>query len=57
MGSKNSAIGAAFWSLVDKFSTQAVSFIISIILARLLTPTDYGIVGLMSIFLVIEMLK
>ena len=54
MGSKNSAIGAAFWSLVDKFSTQAVSFIISIILARLLTPTDYGIVGLMSIFLVIS---
>lgn len=54
MESKNSAIGAAFWSLVDKFSTQAVSFIISIILARLLTPTDYGIVGLMSIFLVIS---
>ena len=54
MGKTNSAISAALWSLVDKFSTQGVSFVISIILARLLTPTDYGIVGLMSIFLVIS---
>lgn len=38
------------WTLLEKLSTQAVNFIVSIILARLLTPNDYGIVALTTIF-------
>ncbi len=39
------------WNAVGKFSTQGVSFILQIILARLLAPSDYGIIAMMAIFL------
>mgnify|MGYP003641861630 CR=1 FL=1 len=39
------------WSSLEKFSVQGVSFIIGIILARLLTPKEYGTVGLLLVFI------
>lgn len=39
------------WNFLEKISLQGVSFIINIILARLLTPHDYGVVGMFSVFL------
>lgn len=45
-----SAKSAAIWALIEKFATQAVSFVIGIVLARLLSPSDYGTVGMMAIF-------
>lgn len=53
MGKQNSTTGAAIWSFIEKFSMQGVGFVIGIILARLLSPTDYGTVGLAAIFLAI----
>lgn len=50
----NSGISAAFWSLLEKLSSQVVSFVIGIILARLLTPYDYGVVGLTAIFIAVS---
>lgn len=41
------------WSTVERFSTQGVQFVFSIILARLLSPSDYGIVAMPMIFLCI----
>lgn len=41
------------WSAVERFSTQLVQFVISIILARLLTPADYGIIALVNVLLII----
>ena len=46
------AKGAA-WTLCEKLSCQAVHFVVGMILARLLTPTDYGTVALTGIFFVI----
>lgn len=43
----------AVWTLLEKLSTQAVGFVVSMILARLLTPDDYGTVSLMAIFFAI----
>lgn len=40
----------AVWTLLEKLSTQAVSFVVGMILARLLTPDAYGTVALTSIF-------
>ena len=37
------------WSAIDGFFSQALQFIIIIILARLLTPNDFGLVGVVSI--------
>ena len=39
------------WSAVERFSSQGISFLIQIVLARLLTPSDYGIIGMIAVFL------
>ncbi len=54
MAQSNSATSATIWSFVGKLSTQGTSFIIGIVLARLLTPKDFGIVGLASIFIAVS---
>lgn len=41
------------WSSVERFSNQGVQFLFSIILARLLSPSDYGIVAMVVIFFAI----
>ena len=41
------------WSAIQKYSTMAIHFISGIILARLLTPYDYGCIGMLSIFMVL----
>ena len=41
------------WSALQKYSTMFIQFISGIILARLLTPYDYGCIGMLSIFMVL----
>ena len=47
---KSKVAKGAVWTLLEKLSTQVVSFVVGMILARLLTPDDYGTVALTSIF-------
>lgn len=47
---KSKSVKGVFWSFVDNFAGMILSFVIGIVLARLLTPTDYGTVGVISIF-------
>lgn len=42
------------WSAVERFSTQGVQFIFGIVLARLLTPADYGVIAMLTIFLAVS---
>ena len=42
-----------FWSAVERFSTQGIQFLFGIVLARLLTPADYGVIAMLTIFLAI----
>lgn len=42
---------SAVWKMAESLSTKGVSTIISIILARLLMPQDYGIIALTSVFI------
>lgn len=42
---------ATIWSVFDRVGNQAISFLIGIVLARILSPSDYGIIGLSSIFI------
>ena len=41
------------WTALQKYSTMLISFISGIILARLLTPYDYGCIGMLMIFMVL----
>lgn len=43
-----------FWSGIEKFSVQGVQFVIGIILARLLLPSDYGVIGILLVFIAIS---
>jgi len=44
-------VSSAAWKMVESLSTRGVSLLISILLARLLLPEDYGIVALTAIFI------
>ena len=41
------------WTALQKYSTMFIQFISGIILARLLTPYDYGCIGMLAIFMVL----
>lgn len=45
------AIRGVGWSAVERLSYQGITFLIQIVLARLLTPDDYGVVAMLAIFL------
>lgn len=47
-------VNGSIWSIADVILRQGISFIISIVLARLLSPTDYGTIGMMMIFITIS---
>ena len=48
---KNKTFKGTIWSAIDSFSTQGIQFIITLVMARILTPADYGVVGMLSIFI------
>lgn len=48
---KQKAATGMIWTAVQKYSTTAIVFISGIILARLLTPEDYGAIGMLAIFM------
>lgn len=50
---KQKTISGMIWSAFQRYSTMIISFISGIILARLLTPHDYGCIGMLSIFMVL----
>lgn len=49
--SRSTIIWSLLWGLLEKCSVQVVSFLVTIVLARLLLPEEYGIVALISIFI------
>lgn len=51
---KDKTLSGVKWTALEQLGTQAITFILSIILARLLTPTDYGTIGVLSIFMAVS---
>ena len=47
---KNKAVKGVGWSALSSFLSFGISFVVGIILARLLSPDDYGVIGLTAIF-------
>lgn len=48
---KEQAVKGTGWSAVERFATQGISFLIQLVLARLLIPEDYGVIAMLAIFL------
>ena len=50
---KTKAVKSVMWSSIERFSVQGIQFILSIVIARLVTPSEYGLIAMLSIFLAI----
>jgi teichuronic acid exporter len=48
---KAQALHAVFWSFLQRVGQQGIQFVIALILARLLLPTQFGLVGMLTIFM------
>lgn len=51
---KSKTVHGVVWSALERFSLQGVQFLINIIMARLLLPSDYGLIAMLAIFLQIS---
>ncbi|MCL1671853.1 lipopolysaccharide biosynthesis protein [Elizabethkingia ursingii] len=51
MSLKNQVLTGALWTYGQQFGTQIVQFGVSIILARLISPSDFGLIGMITIFI------
>ena len=53
MSLRNQAISGVKWTALQQISNQIISLVISIILARLLLPEEFGLIGMIAIFIAI----
>ncbi len=51
---KKKTISGLFWSFSDLIANQGIRFIIQIVLARLLLPEDFGIIGMITVFIAVS---
>lgn len=51
---RKQTIAGVVWSFIERFSVQLIQFVIGIIMARLLSPSDYGLIGMLAIFMSIS---
>jgi teichuronic acid exporter len=51
---REKALYGFFWSFVDNFAKYGLTFIIGIFLARLLSPREFGLIGMVTIFIAIS---
>lgn len=50
---KDKTAKGLLWSCVERFSVQGVQFLMMLVIARLLDPKDFGLVGMLAIFLAV----
>ena len=54
MSLKSQTVHGVVWSFIERFSVQIVQFVLGIIIARLLSPDEYGLIGMLAIFISIS---
>lgn len=47
----NNTAQGLLWSTIERFSVQGIQFVLSIFIARILSPSDYGLIAMLSLFL------
>ncbi len=51
---KNKAVKGVSWSFIDNIANSGITFLVGIVLARLLSPQEFGILGMIAIFIAIS---
>lgn len=51
---KQKTVSGLIWSAIESFSAQGITFIVGIVLARMLTPKEYGLIAMITIFIAIS---
>jgi len=51
---KEKTLNGLLWSFIDNFAKYGFQFIIGIILARILTPKEFGLIGIITVFISIS---
>jgi len=46
-------VKSVMWSAVERFGSQGIQFVMSIIIARLLLPEEYGLIAMLAFFMAI----
>ena len=47
---KQQAVSGVMWTSIERFTQQIIQFVIGLAIARILSPQDYGIIGMTAIF-------
>jgi O-antigen/teichoic acid export membrane protein len=50
MSLRKQATSGMVWTFTQQFGTQIISFIVSLVLARLLLPKEFGLIGMIAVF-------
>ena len=51
---KNKALKGSIWSAMERFWVHGVQFLVMLVVARILSPEDYGLVGMLAIFIIVS---
>lgn len=53
MSLKDQAVSSVFWVFIHAFGSQGIAFFVSIVLARFLEPSEFGLIAMLSVFIAI----
>lgn len=51
---KSMTLKSAKWNLFERLAVQGIQFALGLVMARLLTPSDYGVIGMLAIFFAVS---
>ena len=51
---KHKTVKGVGWSFIDNLSSSGITFLVGLVLARLLTPSEYGIMAILTIFIAVS---
>lgn len=51
---KDKTVKGVVWSSIDRFTSQGISFVFSLLIARMLMPSDYGVIAMLGIFMAVS---
>lgn len=54
MNLKEKTVSGLLWSFIDNFTNLGAQFVVGIVLARILSPREFGLIGMLTIFIAIS---